>query len=111
MITALLTSIALSTTTPVIVQNLDTIPASIQVKPVEFNRLTKDTITQITWSVFGITRDTTKGCNSYVVAYDKKDKKIADLNIPIPANVLAKWGNDDTVIDDYILTFLGLQKK
>ena len=110
MITALITSIALSTTAPVQVQT-DTIPSAIQVKPVEFNRLTKDTITQVTWVVFGLTRDTTQGCNTYVVAYDKKGRKVTDGNVPIPAAIVKEWGTDNTLIDDFILNFYKLIKR
>lgn len=110
MITAILTSIALTTTAPVQVQT-DTIPSAIQVKPVEFNRLTKDTITQVTWVVFGLGRDTTQGCNTYVVAYDKRGKKVTDGNVPIPAAIVKEWGTDNTLIDDYILNFYKLIKR
>ena len=108
MITALLTTIALSTTAPV---KADTIPAAIQVQAVEFNKLTKDTITQVTWSVFGLSRDTAQGCTAYVVAYDKKAKKIFDGNVPIPAAIVKEWGTDNTLIDDYILNFYKLVKR
>ena len=108
MITALITAIALSTTAPV---QSDTIPGSIQVKPVEFNRLTKDTITQVTWVVFGLTRDTTQGCNTYVVAYDKRGRKVTDGNVPIPAAIVRQWGTDNTLIDDFILKFYNLIKR
>ena len=110
MITAILTSIALSTTAPVQVQT-DTIPSAIQVKPVEFNRLTKDTVTQINWWVFGLGRDTTQGCNTYVVAYDKRGKKVTDGNVPIPAAIVKEWGTDNTLIDDFILNFYKLIKR
>ena len=110
MITALLTAIAITTTAPVQVQT-DTIPSAIQVKAVEFNRLTKDTITQVTWSVFGLTRDTAQGCTAYVVAYDKKGRKVTDGNVPIPAAIVQQWGTDNTLIDDYILNFYNLQKR
>ncbi len=110
MITALITAIALTTTAPVQVQP-DTIPSAIQVKPVEFNRLTKDTITQITWVVFGLTRDTTQGCNTYVVAYDRKGRKVTDGNVPIPAHIVQEWGTDNTLIDDFILKFYNLIKR
>ena len=110
MITALITAIALSTTAPVQVQS-DTIPSAIQVKPVEFNRLTKDTVTQVTWVVFGLTRDTTQGCNTYVVAYDRKGKKVTDGNVPIPAAIVKQWGTDNTLIDDFILKFYNLIKR
>jgi hypothetical protein len=111
MITAIALSIALTTTAPVQVQQADTIPASIQVKAVEFNRLTKDTVTQITWVVFGLGRDTTQGCNTYVVAYDRKSKKVTDGNVPIPAHIVQQWGTDNTLIDDYILNFYKLIKR
>ena len=109
MLTAIATAIALSTT-PVPVQ-ADTIPAAIQVKPVEFNKLTKDTITQVTWVVFGLTRDENKGCSSYVEFFDKKGKKIFDGNVPIPAAIVQMWGTDNTLIDDYILNFYKLIKR
>ena len=110
MITALFTAIALTTTAPVKVQP-DTIPSAIQVKAVEFNRLTKDTITQITWVVFGLSRDTTQGCNTYVVAYDRKGRKVTDGNVPIPAHIVQQWGTDNTLIDDFILKFYNLIKR
>jgi hypothetical protein len=105
MITAILTSILISTT-PV-----DTIPSAIQVKAVEFNRLTKDTITQVNWWVFGLGRDTAQGCNTYVVAYDKRGRKITDGNVPIPAHIVQQWGTDNTLIDDFILKFYNLIKR
>jgi hypothetical protein len=112
MITAIALSIALSTTAPVQVQvQTDSIPSAIQVKAVEFNKLTKDTITQITWVVFGLSRDTTQGCNSYVVAYDKRGRKVTDGNVPIPAHIVQEWGTDNTLIDDFILNFYKLIKR
>jgi hypothetical protein len=110
MITAIALSIALSTTAPVQVQT-DTIPSAIQVKAVEFNRLTKDTITQVNWWVFGLGRDTAQGCNTYVVAYDKRGRKVTDSNVPIPAHIVQAWGTDNTLIDDYILNFYKLIKR
>lgn len=108
MITALITAFTLTTTAPV---QADTIPAAIQVKAVEFNKLTKDTITQVTWSVFGLTRDTAQGCTAYVVAYDKRGRKITDGNVPIPAAIVQQWGTDNTLIDDYILNFYKIIKR
>jgi hypothetical protein len=110
MITAIALSIALTTSAHVQVQ-ADTIPSAIQVKAVEFNRLTKDTVTQITWVVFGLGRDTTQGCNTYVVAYDKRGRKITDGNVPIPAHIVQQWGTDNTLIDDFILKFYNLIKR
>jgi hypothetical protein len=86
------------------------IPSSIQIVPVT-SLLVKDTAVQLTWRVFDLSRDSTQGCNSYVVLYNRKAKQVFNLNVPIPANIVRNWGTDDTIIDDYILTFLNLTKK
>lgn len=89
---------------------IDTVKNAIQVQPVVVNAMQKDTVYQVTWSVFGVNRNDTSGANSYVQLYDRKAKRVGELNIPIPYKVLSVW-LDDKVIDDYILTFLGLKKK
>lgn len=91
-------------------QKIDTIKNAIQVQPVVVNALAKDTAFQVTWSLFGISRDTSKGCNSYVQIFDRNAKRVSEINVPIPATTLAAWGSD-IVIDNYILAFLGLSKK
>lgn len=84
---------------------------AIQVQPVVVNALSKDTCYQVTWSVFGINRnDTVSGANSYVQLYSRTGKRVQEMNVQIPPKVLAVW-LDDKVIDDYILTFLGLKKR
>lgn len=108
--TALLTSIALSTTAPVQVQT-DTIPTSIQVKEVESNKFTKDTVSQITWSIFGLTGNSDAGCTAYVVAYDKKGRKVMDANVPIPSSILHQFGKYSKIIDEYIISLYKVQKK
>lgn len=89
---------------------VDTVKNAIQVQPVVVNSLQKDTCYQLTWIVFGVNRNDTSGANSYVCLYDRKAKKVGELNVPIPYSVLSAW-LDDVVIDNYILTFLGLKKK
>lgn len=91
-------------------QSIDTVKSAILVKPVVVNSLQKDTAYQVTWQLFGLTRDSSQGCNSYVQIFDRKAKKISDMNIPIPAATLVIW-TVDTVIDNFILTFLGLEKR
>ena len=83
---------------------------AIQVQPIQINALTKDSVYQVGWSVFGINRNDTSGANSYVQLYDRKAKRIQEMNIPIPYSVLSVW-LEDKIIDDYILTFLGLKKR
>ena len=112
MITAIALSIALTTTAPVQVQTqTDTIPHSIQIKDVESNKFTKDTTSQITWSIFGLTGDSDAGCTAYVVAYDKKGRKVMDANIPIPPSILEQWGKYAKIIDEYIISLYKVQKK
>jgi hypothetical protein len=110
MITAIALSIALTTTAPVQVQS-DTIPRSIQIKDVESNKFTKDTTSQITWSIFGLTGDSQAGCTAYVVAYDKKGRKVMDANVPIPPSILEQFGKYAKIIDEYIISLYKVQKK
>jgi hypothetical protein len=112
MITAIALSIALSTSAPVQVQTqTDTIPHSIQIKDVESNKFTKDTTSQITWSIFGLTGDSQAGCTAYVVAYDKKGRKVMDANVPIPPSILEQFGKYAKIIDEYIISLYKVQKK
>jgi|LakMenE01Jun11ns_1017448.scaffolds.fasta_scaffold7698609_1 hypothetical protein len=114
MITAIALSIALSTTAPAPVQvqvKSDTIPHSIQIKDVESNKFTKDTTSQITWSIFGLTGDSDAGCTAYVVAYDKKGRKVMDANVPIPPSILEQFGKYAKIIDEYIISLYKVQKK
>jgi heme-binding NEAT domain protein len=89
---------------------LDTVKNAILVKPVVVNALQKDTCYQLSWSVFGVNRNDTSGANSYVQLYDRVGKKVGEMNVAIPYSVLSKW-LDDIVIDNFILIFLGLQKR
>ena len=112
MITAIALSIALTTTAPVQVQTqTDTIPHSIQIKDIESNKFTKDTTSQITWSIFGLTGDSQAGCTAYVVAYDKKGRKVMDANVPIPPSILEQFGKYAKIIDEYIISLYKVQKK
>ena len=91
-------------------QSIDTVKSAIQVNPVVVNAILKDTAYQVTWSVFNLTRDSLASANSYVQVFDRKAKKLFDLNITIPASILKVWISD-VVIDDYILSQLSLTKK
>ncbi len=91
-------------------QKIDSVKNAIQVTPVVINALAKDTAYQLSWNVFGINRNDTLGANSYVQLYDRKAKRIQEMNVRIPYSVLSVW-LEDKIIDDYILTFLGLKKR
>lgn len=91
-------------------QKVDSVKNAIQVTPAVINALAKDTAYQLSWNVFGISRNDTGGANSYVQLYDRKAKRIQEMNVRIPYSVLSVW-LEDKIIDDYILTFLGLKKR
>jgi len=91
-------------------QKIDTVKNAILVQPVVINALVKDTCYQLSWNVFGISRNDTTGSNSYVQLYSRTGKRIQEMNVRIPYSILSVW-LDDVVIDNYILQFLGLQKR
>jgi len=91
-------------------QKVDTVANGILVKPVLMNWITKDTVYQVTWDLFQVTRDTTKGCNSYVQVYDRKGKKLYDKNVPIDKTTLNQYPKV-LAIDKYIIFSLGLELK
>ena len=105
-----ITIIGLAFTLNASAQQVDTVANAIQVKPVLYNALLKDTVYQVSWTVLGIPRHDTSGANSYIQLFDRKAKSIGQMNIFIPNAVITLWLND-TIIDDYILKYLGLQKK
>lgn len=105
----ILTAIAILFAVSTQAQKIDTVKNAIQVQPVVVNALSKDTCYQLSWNVFGIQRDTVPA-NSYVQLYDRKGKRVSEMNVPIPYSVLSVW-LEDKIIDDYILTFLGLKKR
>lgn len=69
-------------------QKIDTVKNAIQVKPVVVNALQKDTCFQVGWSVFGVNRNDTTGANSYAQLFDRKGKRVSEMNVRIPYSVL-----------------------
>jgi hypothetical protein len=105
-----ITILALCFATSLKAQQVDTVANAIQVKPLLYNALLKDTVYQVSWTVLGIPRHDTSGANSYVQLFDRKAKSIGQMNIQIPNAIITLWTSDN-IIDDYILKFLGLLKK
>ena len=93
-------------------QQVDTVANAIQVKPVLYNALVKDTVYQVTINVFDLkVGDTTHGANTFVSFYDRKMKNIGNMNVPLPALIINIWGLDDKVVEDYVLNFLYLTRR
>jgi hypothetical protein len=105
-----ITILALCFATSLKAQQVDTVANAIQVKPVLYNALLKDTVYQVSWTVLGIPRHDTSGANSYIQLFDRKAKSIGQMNIQIPNAIITLWTSDN-IIDDYILKYLGLLKK
>lgn len=94
------------------IQKVDTVKNSIQVIPIVFNQMEKDTLYQLTIRAFDLSiGDSTNGCNTYVEFYDRKGKRLGAKNIAIPSYIVNKWGTDDTIIKDYVINFLSLFKR
>lgn len=91
-------------------QKIDTVRNAIQVKPILLNWITKDSVYQVTWDLFQISRDTTQGCNSYVQVWDRKGKKLYDKNVPIDKATLHSYPKVAS-IDKYIVFAIGLELK
>ena len=91
-------------------QKIDSVKNAIQVTPVVIDALMHDTVFQVKWEAFGLKRKDTTGCNSNVQMFDRKGRQVRERNIPIPYSVTSVW-LDDVVIDNYILTLLGLKKR
>lgn len=91
-------------------QQIDTVRNAVQVKPILLNWITKDSVYQVTWDLFQVSRDTTQGCNSYVQVYDRKGKKLYDKNVPIDKVTLHSYPRV-AAIDKYIVFALGLELK
>ena len=86
-------------------QSIDTVANAIQVKPVLYNALLKDTVYQVSWTVLGIPRHDTSGANSYIQLYDRKAKSIGKMNIQIP-NAIITLKTSNNIIEEYKIKFL-----
>ena len=106
----LLTTIGLFIALTTQAQKVDTVKNAIQVKPILLNWIAKDSVYQVTWDLFQVSRDTTQGCNSYVQVFDRKGKKLYDKNVPIDKVTLHSYPKVDA-IDRYIVFALGLELK
>lgn len=93
-------------------QKVDSIPLSIQIKPLVINAIKKDTAYQLTWRGIDIVNDTTKSLTTYVQVFDRQGRQVGESNVIVPATVVRQWMNKGKyAIDDFILTFYRLTKR
>lgn len=91
-------------------QSVDTVKHAVQVTPVVLNALSKDTLYQVGIENFWRKPHDTTSANTYVILYDRKGQKLKDENIRIPHSIVKVLVND-ILLDDYVITFLGLQRR
>ena len=88
---------------------IDSVKNAVQVHPLIINALNKDTIYQArVENMWGSPYDTS--INTHVVVYDRKGKNVGERNVILPYSFLVVWTNK-SMVDNYILTFLGLKKR
>lgn len=85
------------------------VKGSYKIQKVEVDRFTKDTATHFTFSIFGVSSDTSKPANSYIQFFDKNKKSVLEKNLIIPTHVLKVWLNDSVIVD-WICYSFGLTK-
>lgn len=95
---------------PIDTLKIDTVKNALLVQPAVINALKKDTCFQITWNAGNISRSDSSTATLYYQLYDRKGRQIYQENLIVPASVVAVWLSN-TVIDDYILSFLGLKRR
>lgn len=52
-----------------------------------------------------------KTCTATAILRDAEDQEIKRERVEIPEDVFAAWGTDDSVIENYVLSQLGLEAK
>lgn len=85
------------------------VKGSYKIQKVEVDRFSKDTATHFTYSVFGVSSDTSKPANSYIQFFDKNKKPVLEKNLIIPPHILKLW-IEDWIIVDWICYNFGLTK-
>lgn len=91
-------------------QKIDTVKNGILVTPVVIDALMNDTVYQVNWEAYGLKRKDTTGCTVVYQLFDRKGRMIREKPTRVPYSVTSVW-LDDVVIDNYILTLLGLKKR
>ena len=62
-----------------------------------------DSARSFSWYAFGVSPDSTQGCQTYCQLYDKSGRSIAQFNCPIDAATKNRWGLADSVITNFIV--------
>ena len=49
-------------------------------------------------------------CSTYWQIFDENNKELESGNTEIPSEIYLNWGEDDSIISDYVINKLNLQK-
>ncbi len=79
--------------------------SNVSIKPKDFSKQA----TKISISVRGFELNAKK-CNAVVLFRDNADQELSRQIIEIPEDVFAQWGTDDSVISNYVISNLELEK-
>ena len=81
----------------------------LRIQEINFGELQEKTANAIVWNVPNLMRNATEATVQCSLIFVNVDGSTLDSNyyfsMEIPNNVLQSWGSDDSVIDDFVLTF------
>jgi hypothetical protein len=81
----------------------------LRIQEINFGDLQEKTTNAIVWNVLSLMRNSTEATVHCSLIFVNPDESTVDSNyhftMEIPNNVLQAWGADDTVIDDFVITY------
>ena len=81
----------------------------LRIQEINFGELQEKKANAIVWNVPNLMRNATEAIVNCSLIFVKPDGGTIDANsyftTIIPDNVLQAWGSDDTVIDDFVITY------
>lgn len=81
----------------------------LRIQEINFGELQEKTANAIVWNVPNLMRNATEATVQCSLIFVNVDGSTVDSNyyftMEIPNDILQAWGSDDSVIDDFVLTF------
>jgi hypothetical protein len=81
----------------------------LRIQEINFGELQEKKTNAIVWNVPNLMRNATEAIVKCSLIFVNSDESTVDSNyhftMEIPNNVLQAWGSDDTVIDDFVITY------
>lgn len=81
----------------------------LRIQEINFGELQEKRTNAIVWNVVGLMRNSTEATVYCSLIFVNPDDSTVDSNynftMEIPNNILQSWGSDDTVIDDFVITY------